>query len=307
MLTSFFNKSKPIQFLVVGLYMTIFYCFANFSNINVETDVFWYLKKFGGLIVFLSTMIVIQFFIRRSEFTKNRTYKIFLFATFTAMFPVLLQNTDLIFANLFVVMGLRRLVELRTSRFVKEKIFDAVFWICIASLFSFWTVAFILIVYCGILLHAAQNFRHWLIPILSFLAVTLLVNSFYLLIFDRFFTISDWYQNANFDFAAYRNFEILIPVSLLLALLLWSLPYFLNVLRTSSAIAKPSLIVILLYLITSVFIGVFSFLKNGSEVIYFLVPLAVIVATYINKLDDQWFKEVLLVLLCLLPLLLLFI
>lgn len=300
MLTSFFSKSKPINFIVVSIYMVFFYYIALFSGF-FEFSFNDFLEETGILLLFLFSMLVLNFIAKRNELTERNAYKTILFAAFACMLPDLLQNNAVIIANVFVLLALRRIISLKSQRATRQKIFDATFWICIASLFYFWTILFLLLVFLGILLHVNQNYKNWLIPIVALLTVLSLTSSIHLLITDGFYTFWDWFQAGSINFTAYQQIAIIVPVAFLLALALWSSFFYMGTIKNTSSNLKASLIIVFFAAMLALTVAVLAPIKNSSELLFFLGPLAIIVTNYFQVLEDKWFKEILLAVIILLP------
>jgi hypothetical protein len=300
MLTSFFSKSRPITFIIVALYISVFFVIANFSE-ALESGFLFSLRKLGALGLLLLSVFLLNFVSKRNELTTRNAYKTILFGAFVCMFLSALQNDAAILANLLVLLALRRIISLRTQRDTVQKIFDATFWIGIASVFYFWSFLFLFLVYFGILVHEGYKFKNWLVPIVALLVLFSIATSLDLLITDSFFTFSDWFVAANFDFSLYREAVILIPLALLLALTLWASFFYLGVVQKASASNKTSLFIILLFILLSMTVAVFAPTKNSSELIFFFAPLALIVTNYFQVSDDKWFREIILWLVLLLP------
>ena len=98
--------------------------------------------------------------------------------------PSILNNPNLLLSNFFILLALRRLISLQSLQFPKEKIFDASVWVFIASLFHFWSILFIILVFVAILFHVARDYRNWLLPFLAFFAISVLFMLFAIL-FDK--------------------------------------------------------------------------------------------------------------------------
>ena len=305
MLTSFFSKSKPINFIVIAVYMVIFYCIAVFET-GFETTVGNIVEELLVLILFILSSVLMDFIAKRNEVTSRNAYKTILFAAFACMLFEALQNNDVIISNFFVLLALRRVISLKSQRETKKKIFDATLWICVASLFYFWSILFIGIVFFGIIIHVSHNVKNWLVPILSFLTLLSIVTCVSLLINDSFYTFSEWFQDSNFDFTAYRSPAVLLPVSFLLALSIWSLFFYMGIIQRAGSMLKSSLLLFLLYFFTAIGVALLAPTKDSSELIFFLAPLAIIVTNYFQLLKDKWFQEVLLWLIISLPAILLF-
>jgi len=71
---------------------------------------------------------------------------------------------------------------LQTLKAPKEKIFDASLWIFVASLFHFWAILFIILVYISIFFHVSRDYRNWLIPFVSLFTTTVIYVLFSLIL-----------------------------------------------------------------------------------------------------------------------------
>ncbi|HEY9185072.1 MAG TPA: DUF6427 family protein [Salegentibacter sp.] len=303
MLTSFFGKSNPLNGIVVALFMALIFVVANFRDFFLAFNLAVFLKKLAVLLAFLLSVYVLNFIAKKNELTRRSAYKILFFAVFTTSFFALLESTQVIFANLCVLFGFRRILSLRSKKIMQKKVFDATFWICIASIFYFWSILFLIVVYAGILFYLPK-FKNWLIPLVAFLSVYLLNLSFNLVAYENVYGFAQWYEPVNFDFSNYRELSLLIPLSLILAVLIWTLGNFLRLLQKASISLRPSLSLVLYSLFTSIAIAVFSPTKDGSELIFFFVPLSIIASTWFERKKDKIFKEILLAMLILMPLVL---
>lgn len=304
MLTSFFSKSKPVILLTVILFMTVFYILANLKPVFQEFEMYTLFTKFGVLMSFLVSAMALDFIAKKNELTKRSGFKILIFAVCSVSFWAILKDNQIIVANLCILLSLRRVISLKSRKDIALKIFDATFWICIASLFYFWSILFIFIVYCGILFHAINYFKNWLIPLVAIFIVFILVTAFHLLFNDAFYTWAVWFQESSFKFENYQDLSVLIPLSIILALTFWTLSYYFKLFQRAGIRSRPTYMLVFITLIISVFVAILSPVKNGSELLFFFVPFSIIASNYFDSKKEKGFKEVLLVALILMPILL---
>ena len=303
MLTSFFSKSKPVNFLIVILFMILFFIWANFNELYSVFNFSYLATKAGVLICFLLSISVLDFIAKKNDLTRGSAFKIVIFALCSVSFWAILKDNQIIVANLCVLLALRRVISLKSHKEIQKKIFDATFWICIASLFYFWAILFLIIVYGGILLHTGGYFKNWLIPPVAVLAVLALVTAFHIIFYDQFYTFRAWFQESSFDFSLYSVPELFIPLSIVLALTLWTLFYYFSLIQKASINSRPTYVLVLLTLLISVGVAILSPVKNGSEFIFFFVPLSIIISNYFESKREKTFKEILLIGLVLMPIL----
>ncbi|MFV8837261.1 DUF6427 family protein [Salinimicrobium soli] len=303
MVASFFGKSKPINFILVALYITGFFILTLISQ-GSFTGISGIFESLGVLILILLSGLLLNFISGRNELTRRNSYKIVLFAGFLCMFPNVFTNASVIAANFFILLAFRRIISLRTQRQTIQKIFDATLWICVASLFHFWSILFLFLLYFGILVHVGHRFKNWLVPLIGFLAALSLVTCGDLLITDSFFTLFDWVSYSNFDFSRYRELPILIPTAFMFGVMIWASFFYLVIIQKASATAKTSLFIVLLYTVVALVVAIFAPTKDSSELLFLFFPLAIIVTNYFQMMKDKWFKETLLILILLLPVIL---
>ncbi len=304
MLTSFFSKSKPVIFLTVILFMAVFYISANLKPVFQEFEMYTLFTKLGVLVSFLLSAMVLDFIAKKNELTKRSGFKILIFAVCSVSFWAILKDNQIIVANLCILLSLRRVISLKSRKDIPLKIFDGTFWVCIASLFYFWAILFIIIVYSGILFHAINYFKNWLIPLVAIFVVIILVTAFHLLFNDSFYTWAAWFQESSFRFENYQNLSVLIPISIILALTFWTLSHYFKLFQKSGIRSRPTYMLVFITLLISIVVAILSPIKNGSELLFFFVPFSIIASNYFDSKKEKGFKEMLLIVLILMPILL---
>lgn len=168
MITTIFKKSTPINYSLIVLATLGFYFLY---QIHVGFSGLGWIEYFQkGLILFLlfASLFLVNFIVKKNVLTKDSSYTLYFFLLFLLFFPELWNNVQLMLANFFVLLALRRLISLQTLKAPKEKIFDACLWIFIASLFQFWALLFVVLVYVSIIFHVSRDYRNWLIPFVAF-------------------------------------------------------------------------------------------------------------------------------------------
>lgn len=299
MLTSFFNKSKPINFLLVTVCMSVYFCLYNFVFFQGSLTVSYFFNQLGFLCIYLLLMILVNFIVKRNQMTKRNTFAILLFALFTVSFPEILKSGEILFSGFFLLLALRRAISLKSGVSTKKKIFDASFWLSVSALFFETSLLFFVIVFLAILFFAANDYRNWIIPIIGFMCVFVLTNCVYLLIDNSFVGIFHFVEAPNFDFSNYGSLPILLPLSLMLAFTLWTGANYLIMIKKAPSTMRSSLVLILMVWVVSLFVVIFSPTKNGGEFLFIIIPVSVIGAGYFEREGDKLFKKVLLVFLVL--------
>ncbi|OYQ33301.1 hypothetical protein CHU92_12985 [Flavobacterium cyanobacteriorum] len=291
MLASVFSKSRPINYILIGVALVIFYF------LYLTKDTYWagsyllVLQKAGLLLLLSASLFLVNFITRRNTLSKANTYAMFLFMMFLVLLPTTLVNINIIISNFLLLLALRRLISLQSLITPKEKIFDASFWIFASALFHFWSLLYIVLVFISIIFHVYRDYRNWIIPFIAFFAVAIIYYMAILMLGRDFFDHLHGEARISFDFTYFENiyqnitlavfssFAVLFSVTQILAL-----PG--KPLNMQSSYQK---------IIYSFFIGVAVYVlsadKNNSFLAFTFAPLAIMGANYIESQENVWIRE----------------
>tara|TARA_R100000935_G_scaffold36196_1_gene56956 strand:+ start:58624 stop:59547 length:924 start_codon:yes stop_codon:yes gene_type:complete len=302
MLTNFFGKSNPINFIICGAYLLIGLFASLFLLPSEVIHLQEVLVKAGLWVVLFFSILLLDFVIRKNALTGTNTFGIYIFSGFIVMLPVIFTEAYIIFSNVFLMLALRRMVSLTSEKNIEKKIFDASLYITIAALFHFWSVLFLLPLYWAVIRVASAGFRLLFIPLVGIFTVLILTATFCLLVFDDVSWLLDWVPVFSLDFSVYNQASVLVPSALIATFLVWTLV--LRIMRFSSMPRKIQRNYRLLTITTLVSVAILflSATKTGAETLFLFAPLAIVITNYLERLSDVWFKEILLWLFLLLPL-----
>lgn len=241
------------------------------------------------LLGLIFSMLLVDFISGKNDLTQNNTFRIFLFAIFTALFPQIFSDTDVLTANLFVLLAVRRIISMQSKKELSKKIIDASLWITIAVCFSFWAVWFFALLFAAIILYR-ENMKQFFIPFAGIAAVILPLNAYTIITKDAYFIPSELFRQPDFDFSPYYHLQLWIPALLVVFVFLWALVQLLIFTRKR----RKQKAAILLYTYTAAcFLIVLLFpYKSGSETLFFAMPFSVVVSNYLERPKHKYFKEI---------------
>ena len=182
MISSFFAKTKPINYVVLLGFIGVFYMTLQF---------FWNRDAFGAeniwitllaLAVLLLSVYVINELVQQNKVTELSSFAMLFFVVLTIMFPKSILDNNAVFANLFILLGIKKLLEVKEAKNAKHKIFDAVLLICLASLFFKWAVVYFAAVAFAINTFESKNLKIWLVflcGIATFFTLVLMFSSIF--------------------------------------------------------------------------------------------------------------------------------
>ena len=293
MLASVFNKSRPINYVIVAVTLVSCYFLYLFKE-NLWTDFASVSQRVGLLVLLLGSLFLTNFVTHKNRLSKDNIYAMFLFLMFLILFPTILVNTNIIISNFFLLLALRRLISLQSLITPKEKIFDASFWIFAAAVFHFWSIIYIALVFISIIFHVSNDYRNWIIPFIAFFAVTVLYFMAAFIIDRGFFSHVMGEIHVSFNFTYFENIYQNIALAFFASItVLFLFPYIASI--TSKPInLQASHKKILFSFLIGVGIYVLSDAKNNSFLAFTFAPLAVMGANYLESQKNNWFKEVVL-------------
>lgn len=301
MITSVFSKSKPINIIIVAVFILIVFVISNFTLLFIELD--QTLKAVAKLLIALFSLFILDFIISKNTLTKKNSYAIMTFGLLFGMFPEALKHLELLCANLLVLFALRRLISLHSNLHVKKKLFDAGFWIMLATLFYFWAILFFALVIVALIYHSKNDIKNTIIPFVGLISVVLMLVAYNIIVYNTYVNETNFQRYASLDFTVYNSINHILIFTILFTAFIWTLIYFFRILPDKNKKLRPSLFLIAWAAIIAILVAIIAPLKNGSEFLFLFVPFSIIMANYIEVISDSWFKEVFVTLLLIAPIL----
>ncbi len=299
MITSIFSKSKPINFIIVAVFVILLFVITNynllFNDLNSAISALFRL----GATLFL--IFILDFIVSKNKLTQNNSYAIMTFGLLFGMFPQVMKYSDLLVASLFVFFALRRLISLHSRLDIKKKLFDAALWIALATLFYFWSVLFFALVIVALIYYSQNDIKNIIIPFVGVATVFVLLMTYNVIMYDVFIRPSDFKRYASLDYTPYNSKESILKLTVLFTSFIWILISFFKILPDKNKRMKPSYFIMAWASIIAVLVAIIAPAKNGSEFLFLFAPFSIIMANYIEVIAERWFKEVFVALLVVTP------
>ena len=305
MISNFFSKSKPIHYIIVSVILLVVFVLSRILVVTDDFSLLFLANQIGLFSVIMLSLFVFDFLVTRNGLTKKNSYCILVFTIFSAIFPQTLLEARMLFANFFILLALRRIISLRSQKEIKKKLFDASFWIALATLFYFWASVFFIMIFAALLVYLIADVKNYLIPFVGVAASAMLVILYVIVLDKDFSAVTNTMFTYSLDFNTLNTKRIIVGSTVLLSIGLWSLFYYIRNIKFQMKSHRPSFKLIVLQLCLGLFIIAVAPYKNGSEFIFVFPPLAIIVTNYIEVISEKWLKETLLLVMILTPLVLL--
>lgn len=306
MITSIFKKSKPINFVIVFFITLLAFVAARTKVIIEPINSSYIFQQIGLFFICFVSVLLINFIVTKHGLTKKNSYEVLLFSLFLLAIVQTTANTNILLANFFILLSFRRIISLRSMITPDKKLFDAAFWIAIATLFYFWSILFFIVIYAALLLYSDNKIKHWLIPFVGIATVFIICVSVSIIYKDNFFGIFKSLPEASYDFNHYNTPQFLIAITMLLSFGFWASLFYIRSIKSKKRAFRPAYKIVFFALIVDLITVFLAPNKDGSEFLFMFAPLAIITTNYIETIQDKWFREIFLLTLIIVPFIILF-
>ncbi len=303
MISSFFGKTKPINYIVLSVFLFLVYCFYSGHHLlNTESTIAVPLEilTVGALLLML---FVINQVVKTEKVTDFSSYAMLFFVLLLLTFSDTLLDKNAIFASFFLMIAVWRLLAIKSSKNVKHKIFDSSLLIGLASLFYEWALIFLVLVFVVINVYDRKTAKSWMVPMAA--CITLFICAFTILKVYGELSFFEQHYRFPLDFLSTSLLvqkgiaKLLIYTALILVV---SSLVFLKVRKKGGGKLVPLRIVFLAFVL-GIILCIFTF--NGSSTILItFFPAAVFLTNYLESIKKTRLRELVMAVCILIPFLL---
>lgn len=292
MIASLFRKSTPFNYTLIIIMVLVFFLLYQFWQPSQDLTLSVLFQKVAiGALVFAS-LFVVNFIVKKNNISKSNSYTILFYLIFLLFFPDIFGNINIVLANFFVLLALRRLMSLHSSKSYKEKIFDASLWIFVASFFHFWSILFIVLVFISFFIHVSRDYKNWLLPFIALFAASMTFMLFALLIDSSQIDHVLNGMNVNFRIDYFANVNQNIAFSIYVTMALFFIVSLLMTFNQRPLLLQTSYTKIIIAFVIGVAIFLLSPNKSNEVLLFTMAPLSMIATSSIEFSQSKLQKEV---------------
>lgn len=300
MISSFFSKTKPITYVVLLLFLTAFYFLLQFleNHLSLSSKNLW--PQLLAILALILSVFVIDDMVKREKITGQSSFAILFFVLLMLVFPQTLLENEMVWANLFVLLSIKKLLEAKEAKNLKHKIFDATLFLCVSSLFHKWTVLYFILVLFSLNTYGGKNAKNWMAPLMGVLAF-LIVAIAMLLLSDNEGFLSEHYNFAEFGIANLEALSILSLKKILFLVLMVGFAIFDLIKYRKKGGGKLIMMrMLLLYFVLVVPVLVLTE-ETTNPILLAFFPAAVFLGNYMETIKRKRLKELVLIFFIALP------
>ncbi|MDX1364528.1 DUF6427 family protein [Arenibacter latericius] len=301
MISSIFGKTKPINYIILLVFLFAFYWFVHlvmFQQSYALDQLFGQSVILGCLML---SIFLVNFITNRNKITGSNSLSILLYTLLIVFFPRVLLDSNAIFCSFFILLAVRRLLSLRSFKNVKLKIFDASAWILIASLFYDWALLYLLLVFVAIYFYQSKNIRNWLVPFVAIIAMYIITTAILVLLKDPYFLSDHYTFNMVIKPSYFKDFENVAYLFLYVFVVLLS--GIISYIRFGNIGLNwlMSMRLVLYLFLFGLLIFLFKSSSGDHPIILTFFPSVVFMTTYLETIKKDRVKELVLISVIVLP------
>lgn len=301
MISSIFEKTKPVNFIILLVFLFLFYWSVQFYLFDLSMSNVEIAPSIGILTILLFSVFIVDFVVKRNKLTSTNSFAILFFTLLFVVFPETLGDNNAIFTSFFLLLAMRRLLSIKSLKNIKLKIFDASLWICISSVFYEWALLYLLLVFVAIYIYEPKNIRNWLVIIsVGFCFLMILYGILVLLDKPNFIL-------EHYDFAI--NYDAIFPIKwwtslkmTLYALFNIALAFSAFVHLSKSGVGKVIVMRLIAFsFVIGLVVNVLVTSENNNAVMITFFPSVIFIVNYLESIKKPKFLELILVSSILIP------
>ena len=292
MISSFFSKAKPIHIATICVLLLFVFIITKTNTLSEPLTFQLFFEQTLYFSFILASLFLLDFLVSRNNLTKKNSYKILMFGLFITVLPETLCNTKILLANLFILLAFRRIISLRSQKEIKKKLFDSAFWISLAALLYFWASLFFILIFAAMILYSITGVKNWIVPFTGVIAVAVITMSLMMIFNIDFVAYLNDFWAYSFDFTGLNSKRIIIATTILISYGTWASFFFIKHIKNKAKTYRPSFVLVIISSLIGLLIIAVSPNKTGSEFLFLFAPLAIIMTNYLEVIEETWFKEV---------------
>ncbi|WP_255402318.1 DUF6427 family protein [Tenacibaculum sp. SG-28] len=203
-----------------------------------------------------------------------------------------MELNSVFYANLTILLFLRKVYSLQTLNKISHKLFDGGMWLAISFLIEPTTILFTVLLYISIFLNKQQNYQTLLIPFLGFVAPVFLYYTycFWTDTTDNFFRL--WDVSTIIDIQILKEASYIFTLGFVGVFTVLSI-----LLKTPKTLAvlnqfRKNWILILSHFTIALLVAFLVPNKTGAELIFVGFPAAIILANALELFQKKWFADI---------------
>ncbi len=291
MLANFFEKTKPINSLLVGLlFCAGFFLYAfRIHSLEISPKIFFI---WGGYFFSSFFFLLLSGFVSFQKKAIEQSLFIPLFVVLLfGMFPQVYQPNGILFLFFVLMLCYRKMTSLDQKGGELSKLFDSGLLMGVALVFCNWTLLYLVVLYSAIFLFGKVSFRNLLAPLFGLLLPSFFFFS-YCFLFDQLeYFFAQFLFEFSVDFDFYSSQKLWTPLKICLFLSLFSVIFNFRKIIVISDKFRLNYVLVLVAFVMGLGIIALTPHKNGTEFLFVLLPTSILIAQLVESISKIWLRD----------------
>lgn len=291
MISSFFSKTQPIHYIILLGFVFFLFWATYFLEGNATFSTGQLLLDLLYVFILITTIYLADLMAKKGKMTDQSAYFLLFMALQFLIFPEALQNPKGFWAQLFLLLAVQRLLESKSQKNIKHKIFDGALLICVATLFHSLALFFLALMIFTVNTYARKTLKVWLSAIAGMATFALLAYLFLVVFDDGGYVAQQYIFEFNFESIISRilekaDFKVL---GYGLAVVVFGLVDFIKYSKKGGG--KIILFrFMLLYFVIALLVTLLDHSENTYLILAF-IPAAIFLSNYVQTIKKARLKE----------------
>jgi len=290
MLANFFEKTKPINSLLVGLFFCAGFFLYSFRIHSIEISPKIFFIWGGYFLSSLFFLLLSGFVLSQKKGVEQSLFVPLFIVLLFGMFPQVYQPNGILFLFFVLMLCYRKMTSLDQKGGELSKLFDSGLLMGVTLVFCNWTLLYLVVLYSAIFLFGKVSFRNLLAPLLGLLLPSFFFFS-YCFLFDQLeFFFAQFLFEFSLDFDFYSSQKLLTPLKICFFLGLFSVILNFRKIIVISDKFRLNYVLVLLAFVMGLGIIALTPHKNGTEFLFVLLPTSILIAQLVEALSKPWLR-----------------
>ncbi|MEI6865409.1 DUF6427 family protein [Flavicella sp.] len=295
MLANFFDKTKPINNIVlIFIFIVIYFTHFVLQQTITNADVLW-LKTSVYFFFNLLFLIFCSYFFIKNGISNENLHNTFIIILLYCIFPSTFESENLLFVALFFLFIYNNLAQLKGKGNKQLTLFDSGIYTGISFLLFDWSILFLAFIYTGVFLAQKVSFKNLISPIIGFIAPVFLFFTYCFLTDNTSLFVEKFAFNYSMNFHSYLTAPIQISLIFISIALTVSIVFVVPKVLSISNPYRYQYVLAIAMLFTSSLAILLDTTKNGNEFLLLFVPASIFMGRFLKTITSRILKEVFLI------------
>lgn len=293
MLANFFEKTKPINSIVLGLLFITYFSTHSYTLQSSSLDhIHWGITLSSFFLNSIFLLFSTLFFIKNGVSNDN-LHNTFIIILLYGMFPQAFMSIKLIVVSILFLLIYKNLAQLNSKGKSQLSVFDTGVFTGISFLLYNWSIFFLVFIFATMLITQKASFKNIIGVVFGFLSPLIIFFTYaYIIDNTAIFTQKfDLIPNLNYEF--YSQLSVKIPILLISIFTIISCLLVLPRVMSVSGPYRYQYILALLMLLIAIVSLSLKESKDGSEFLLTFVPIGIIIGRFLKSITHRVTKELL--------------